>query len=152
MTYEELRRRLRIDYLRLDEELVEMPQLLQDASENATQLSNEFARADMALDIIRAETTMKLRSELTENGRAPSEARIASQIDLEPTVQEARALVNELKMQVRLATDLFNNLHTKSRLLGKAADMLLNGYVAPNKALSMDYRESRRQLKRPETK
>ena len=139
MDYDELKKKLSIDLLRLDQEMTELPFLVQEAAEMSSETFNELQKADVELDIEKASAAARMREEDPKT----SEARIASCLILDPQVQEATKKLNELKYLSKLSSDLVTNLRDKSRLLGKIADLTIAGYISPNgrKAFDEEARE-----------
>lgn len=129
--YLNLKKKLTIDLLRIDDEIMELPSTIQEASEYATEMLDGLATADHCLDIARAMAANKLR-QVPDGTKSPSETQIASMIELDDDVKEARILVNEAKHNSRLANDLVSNLREKSHHIRKAADLIVAGYITPN--------------------
>lgn len=133
MTYEELKNHLSIDLLRIDQDLVKMPFLLQESAELAAELSDATNIASHAYDVTRSEVANELR-QVEPGERAPSEARVESMLEADNRVQKARREKDNAKYKEKLATDLYYSLKEKSRLLIKTADMVIAGYISPNSA------------------
>ena len=151
MDYDDIKKKLRIDLLRLDQELTELPFLVQEAAEISIELFNDVQKADLELDVAKAQVASDLREEKDESGKVPSETKIASMIILDPRVQEAQTKLNELRYQSRLANELVTNLRDKSRLLGKTSDLVIAGFITPNsrKAFEEENKERVAQRRRP---
>lgn len=128
--YDNLSRRLRIDMADVDNELVDMPMLVQEAAELATDANDVENLAHLDYDVARAEYGQRLR---LENDRI-SEARIESSMPLDPIVVQARVGYERAKIDSALCAALVSALRTKSSLLQKAADMMLAGWITPNAA------------------
>lgn len=139
MNYDDLKRRLTIDLLRIDDELTQMPFLIQEGAEAAAAISNDLNAADFELDVLKAQVAADLRTAESYGSRPPSETRIAGMIDIDPRIQEAKKKVDEIKYQYRMVNDLVSALREKSRLLGKVSDLIIAGYLSPNSAKT--YRE-----------
>lgn len=131
MNYDDVKKRVKIDLLRLDQELVDMPFLIQAASEISGEVFNDLQKADLELDVARATFANGMRNAAGE-GRVPSETRIASEAILDPAVQEAQQKVNDLKYESKLINDLVSSLREKGRLLSKLADLTVAGFISPN--------------------
>lgn len=151
MDYDDIKKKLRIDLLRLDQELTELPFLVQEAAEISIELFNDVQKADLELDVAKAQVASDLREEKDESGKVPSETKIVSMIILDPRVQEAQTKLNELRYQSRLANELVTNLRDKSRLLGKTSDLVIAGFITPNsrKAFEEENKERVAQRRRP---
>jgi hypothetical protein len=127
LEYQALCAQLPIDLMNLGEELMRMPQLVQDAAELASLASNEESACLMAVDIIKAETGQQLRQE----NEKITEAAIERSLPLFADVLEARTAYNHAKTYAKLCEDLVRSLRTKSMLLQKAGDLIVAGYITP---------------------
>lgn len=131
--YDELRAKLVIDLTRVDQELVSQPLLLQESAELAAQMASEEHAARHAADIISAEAAQRLRDDGTSNGgKAPSEARISSEILLMEDVRAARDAYDAARLESARCNALYASMRERVRLLGKACDMTVAGFIVPN--------------------
>lgn len=138
--YEALCKRLQVDLLRIDQEIMNMPQLVQESAEFAALIQAEEHAAKHALDVVEAETAKAMRVTPVD-GKPPSEARIASELVLYRDVQDARQALDTAKYDSARAVALHYNMREKTRLLGKAADMTIAGFIVPS-----SYAPRRREL------
>jgi hypothetical protein len=148
MNYDELRERLRIDILRIDEELIQLPSLIQSAAESAAESSNDLNQAEHNLAIARAVASSELRNIEDRNGRPPSEAKVVSMIEEDSRVQLARRKVDNAKFQARLHNDLYYSLKDKAKLIVKVTDLIISGYLSPNSAHAYNLETDRRKIQR----
>lgn len=126
-TYHALRAQLPIDIGDLDNDLMKMPQLVQDAAELAIAAADEENACQLALDVIKAQVGQQLR----EQQEKITEAAIERSLPLFEEVQDARVAVNHAKTYAKLCDDLVRSLRTKSSLLQKASDLIIAGYITP---------------------
>jgi hypothetical protein len=125
--YLALRSQLPIDFADLDNEVMKMPALVQDASELAVAAMNDENACLLAYDIIKAEIGQQLRAAQERI----TEAAIERSLPLYEQVLEARSAYNHAKTYARLCDDLVKALRGKSTLLQKASDLIIAGYITP---------------------
>jgi hypothetical protein len=147
LTYDALKAKLPIDLLRLDSDLTELPQLVQEAAEQAADLLNELNSADHELDVAKAQAAADIRAAF-EGSKAPSETQISSVIELNPNVQAARVKLNEARFQSKKANDMVSSFRDKSRLIGKCADMIVSGFITPSSVYRKE-KEHMAKLRKP---
>jgi hypothetical protein len=128
--YNALCARLGLDLEDLDNELMKMPPLVQEAAELAAIAMNDENACHLALDIIKAEVGLQLRQEQEKI----TEAAIERLLPLSVEVQEARSNYNHAKTYAGLCGDLVRSLRTKSSLLQKACEMTVAGFITPSAA------------------
>jgi len=138
--YHELSSHLTIDMLRLDQDILELPQIIQDAAELAASIAGIGRDAEHYYEITRAETANKIRN---ADGDSPSEAYITRQLPLEQEVQDAKHIINEAARDTALVTELVRSLREKSRLLIKLSDLIIAGYITPSSVYSKEQKEAR---------
>jgi hypothetical protein len=130
--YEELTSILAIDLLQIDHEVSVTPQKLQEAAELSIAVGEEERANKMARDIITAEAGQRLRSIPSEGGKPRSETAIERELILEVDVQGARDVHERSQAEAQKCRALAENLREKARLLGKACDMTIAGYITPS--------------------
>lgn len=147
--YARLRRMLRIDHTRIDEEIMELPMLLQDAAELAAKLGEAERIVAHDYEITKAEVAAEMRRVL-DGGKPPSEASIASALNGDERVQAARREVELARRDTEIAKALAGNMHEKSSLIRKTADLMLAGYITPASIVDRNRQElgQARQLRR----
>ena len=129
--YDELRAKLQIDILRIGDELIAMPALVQETAELAAVIGAEEHGCRLALDIISAEAASRLR-EPEDGKKAKSETQIASELISQGDVQDARQAYDSAKLDAAQANALHNSMREKVRLLGKACDLVVAGFITPS--------------------
>lgn len=129
--YAEITSSLRINILGIDQDLMAMPQLVQQAAELAADANADEHASKLAMDIIMAEASARLR-EPEEGQKARSETQIASQLILEPDVQAARQAYDESRLTSAKCSALLGSMRDKSRLLGKTCDLVVAGFITPS--------------------
>jgi hypothetical protein len=130
-SYEQLRSRLAIDLMNIDDELMRMPSLVQDAAELAAAASDAENETHLVYDISKAQFALRVRSEGHER---VTEASIDRQAPLDPAVQAARQDYEHARTYASLCGSLVSSLRTKSSLLQKASDLMVAGFVTPSSA------------------
>jgi len=131
--YLSLRAQLGIDLLALDDELMKMPQLVQDAAELAAEANDDANAAALAYEVCKAEAGLRIRESAPHSERV-TEASIERQLPLDPEVQDARVAADQAKTYAGLVHALVQSLRTKSTLLQKASELVIAGYITPNAA------------------
>jgi hypothetical protein len=131
--YRRLRARVKIDLIRIDDELCETPFLIQEAGEYACSSVDARDIAKDELERIRSEAASKLRdSPPPEGKKAPSEAMIDSILPQSKTVQEAQDVYAKACLDARLWQNLADTLSKKSFSMQEIGKLLLGGFLAPN--------------------
>ena len=135
--YERLNKCLRIDTSRLDDALIEMPELIRDAGEGTAQAIGERDRAEHDYDLAKAHASDRLRTTPAHNeekGRDEmrSEVRIKSELDMQPEVIKALRNYETAKFHASLWLTLTEALRTKSESLGRICGLINSGYMTPN--------------------
>jgi hypothetical protein len=131
VAYRELRDKLEINVLRIDQELVELPQLVQQAAELASVASSNEHVAKHALDVTVAEASAGLRVPAL-GMKARSETQIASEIPLDDDVQRARSYYDNTREISSRYTSLHYSMREKSKLVMKVCEMINGGFLTPS--------------------
>lgn len=138
--YERLRSKLKLDPLDLDQELIELPLLIQEAAELTAHRVTSRDRAKNALDVAMAQAADHLRRAPVADGKGGtklrSEAQIETEIPLYDNVQEAITKMEDAKLELALWQALCDALRAKRDSLKLYADLTISGYLSPNVALS----------------
>jgi hypothetical protein len=129
--YAELKAALPVDLERIDTELAQVAQPVQQCAELAADANNEEQATKMALDVITAETSAVLRN-AEEGKKALSEAAITSMLPMQEAVQIARVNFDDAKYWSSLCTALQNSMRTKASSVHKACDMTIAGWITPS--------------------
>jgi DNA polymerase III delta prime subunit len=130
-------------FLEIDRAYMETGKILQQAGELAAEADAQESAAKHTLDIIKAEASERLRA-IPVGGKDPSEARIASLLPMEQDVQDAREAFDRSHYEAQVCETLYKSLADQSRLLTKASDMIMGGYISPSAA----YEDRRNEIRR----
>jgi hypothetical protein len=130
--YYDLRQHLGFgDPMDLDRAFLVTVPILEEAGRLAAEANAIENAAKHTLDIIKAEAGVRIRS-IPISGKDPSEARIVAQLPLELDVQEARSALDVAHYEAEVCQSLCKAFEAQARLLGKASDMALKGFVSPD--------------------
>jgi hypothetical protein len=131
--YERLRDRIGIDLLDMEHMFQMTPQTLQQAGELAAAADLDLMIAKHNRDIAVATTASRIREAGGPDRPVTRlELDLKTMVPLDPDVRTAQQAVWEATYVSDLCTALFKVWDTQSRLLGKAADMVNSGYIAPH--------------------
>jgi hypothetical protein len=127
--FEQLKAQLSIDPMRLDEELIRMPQFVQEVAELTAEslLVRNVAENDLKIAI--AEASADIRGSADKK---PAEAQIASEVLLENSVQEAMGKLEQAKYEYAMWQGLMDGAKTKSASLKNTSDLINSGYLTPD--------------------
>jgi hypothetical protein len=125
-----------IDLLTIDEQITQMPVLIQECGECTSQAIEirEMAKSD--LERIGAIVSNQLRSQLDGKGNPPSEQKIGSKLPAEAEYIEALASLSEARLDAGLWTSLMEALRVKSSSLKVSADLMVSGYITQSSILA----------------
>lgn len=129
--YDELTQKLLISLLEIDKELMHGAQLVQQCAELSADANSQEQEAKLTLDIVTAEASARLRIH-EEGKKARSETQIQSELPLEEDVQAARMEYDTAKHLASICSSLVGSMREKARLIGKACDMTVAGYITPS--------------------
>jgi len=136
--FEGLKRRLTIDPMELDQELIQLPMLTMEVMEITTDKLLERDQAKVALDLAMAEAADDLRGKLITDGKGNAKVRSEAQIDTEVamygTVQAAQERLEQAKHSLAMWQALADAVRTKRDSLKIYADLTISGYLSPNYA------------------
>lgn len=136
--YKALRSRLRIDALKLDEELIEHPMHLQTVVEYAADALQIRDATKSALDITIADAARRLRSETEEK---LSDVKVASLLLLETDVKQASQELEDAKHDLAYWQGLADSYREKGSAMKRIAELTIAGYLAPNAAYTAQREE-----------
>jgi hypothetical protein len=126
--YRELKARLVIDILQIDQELIRLPPDTQEVAEycaQALQLRDACAHA-LELDKALAGTRMREAEEQIAQNR------VQAQIPLDNRVQISQQALDEAKFDVALWQALLKAYEEKGSSLRRICDMMLAGFLTPS--------------------
>jgi hypothetical protein len=124
-----LRQRVRLDLLYIDEDIQELPVLLQECGEitAAALEKRESTKAD--LQKVEAVVADSLRG-IETAGKMRSETAIASMTPLDPEFQSIQAELSTARLDASLWTNLMDTLRSKSSLVRVAADLIQASFIS----------------------
>jgi hypothetical protein len=134
--YRRLRGKLTINPMQLDQEWIEMPQLVQDATEyamSAVQM-RDSAKSILAFREAEAANTLRNRMVVSGKGGEPkqrTESQINSEVPLDDAVQQAQADFIDCKYDADLWMGLVDSLREKSRALKTMSELMVTGFLTP---------------------
>lgn len=126
--YRILKHRTILDLMRLDEELSEMSVLLHEAGEIAVAAAEAADRAKADLEVACSSLASEMRN-VPDGAKAPSEARIASEVLTQEDYLRAQELLSRARLDAALWRNLQDALRTKSSSIRAAADLIAAGYL-----------------------
>lgn len=129
--YKDLRTRLRIDAMQLDQELIEHPMRLQTVVEYAADALQIRDAAKNALDVQIADTARRLRAGTEEK---LSDTKVASLLLLEDDVKVATQELEDARHDLAYWQGLADSYREKGSALKRIAELTISGYLAPNAA------------------
>lgn len=134
--YEFLKNRVRVDLMAIDEELMEMPTLLQEAGELTAQAYAISNDCKDKIDEILSITADRLRRIPTESGKSRSEAMIGSEVFAERDVVGARMAYNNAKLDAGLWQSVQEALRKKADLIYTATELIKVGFISKDHILA----------------
>lgn len=146
-TFERIQRRLTFDPLEIDQELIELPMLIMEASEQTAHCLSARDRAKNDVDLAIAEASDHLRQQTTTDGKGGqklrSEAQIETEVPMYQSVQDTQRTLEQAKLDLALWMALCDSLRTKRDSLKVYSDLVISGYLTPNAALNQRRSEIR---------
>ena len=127
--YRWLRQRVRLDLLYIDEDIQELPVLLQEAGElTAAALENrESTKAD--LEMQESAVADRLRRP-SDGSKIPSETAIASMIALDDDYKRLQQELSIARLNASLWQNLMEALRSKSALVRASADLIQASFIS----------------------
>ena len=141
--YDELRSKLFIDAMRMDEELIQHPMILQTVTEFAADAMQIRDLLKSHVEVVTAETASRLRSVTGKDGKPPSEARIASELPMFEAIRDAQAEYEAAKHDYNYWSGLVESYREKGGSLKRIAELTIAGFLAPNMARRKEMAEKR---------
>ena len=135
---------VRLDLMALDEEIMEIPVLIQECGEYAAQAIDAVNICKDGYNAVRATVADLLRRDILPNGKTRSEAQIESEIDRIDKLQEAADLLSAAKLDAGLWQALFEGLQTKNFSIRTAADLITKGFITQDHIISKRREELRK--------
>lgn len=146
--FDGLKTRLRIDPGDMDNELIHLPQYIEEISEHvAKALSNRDAASNDLKRVI-AEEDHRIRSEEWE--KKPTEKQIEASVSLSKRVRDATLDLEDAKYNYALWMGLMEGARAKSSAIEILARLWISGYFTPNTVQRMSREEmAERRSQRP---
>lgn len=140
--YKWLRVQLHLDLLNLDEEIMKIPVLLEEAGE-CTALAIEIREtAKEELERVAAEVAGQLRIP-DDKGKSRSETMIASMMPVEHEYLDAQESLRTARLDAGLWMSMTEAIRTKSSALRVTADLVSAGFMTGSSILQNRRREIR---------
>lgn len=137
--YDTLKNNLRIDELRLTEELIEQPQFQDDVSGWTANAQRRRDECKDRVDIAKAQAASDMRN--VPVGKVPAEVRIASEILLNPIVQETMGDLRDAEFDLALWKALADAARAKKDAIRTISDLIASGYTSPTTMIEQRKRE-----------
>lgn len=153
--YARLRARLVSNPLKLTDELIEQPALMQDAVEAASDAIQIRDAAKNSLSLEEARARDRFRASVDDNGKAFSDTRITSMIPLDPAVIQATEELEEAKHSAAYWQGLVDSFGDRGSSLRRVAELTVSGYLTPNAAYARPdaaYNENRTEMHKERVK
>lgn len=122
-----LRNHLGLDLADLETAFMRTPSILQQAGELVAEADEAVNTCRHELDIAKAEAAERYR-----DSGVTVEARIASMVPLDSTVRLCNRRLIAARFEMEVCESLYKALEVQSRLLSRAADMIVSGFITPN--------------------
>lgn len=139
-----IKQSLTIDMLLIDEDLIRHPMLMQEAAECTAAVIRVRDAVKNELDVETARAASRLR-EPTETEKAPSETKIASLVILDKNVIKKRAEYDDTRYDAALWQGLAEAVKEKGSSLKRISELIIAGYLAPDKVRREQLSERRRE-------
>lgn len=130
--YDRLQQALAIDTMRLDEELVAMPQLIEDVGESTASAIFWRDVCKQALDVEIAKAAHYIREIGQSGGKKPPEDQIKTEVMLDKSVIEAMTTYEDAKYTLARWQALSDALKTKASSIKVICELVISGYLTPN--------------------
>ncbi len=139
--YDELKQKLLIDEMQLDQELMQFPMDLQTVSEFCAEAIQLREASKRDLELTKALASVKLRN---DDDRI-SEAKILSLLPLDQELQEAQDRFNDATYDAALWQSLVTSYSEKGTSVRRICEMMLAGYLTPSSVYEQRKEEMNRQ-------
>jgi len=131
--YNRLKARTTIDVMLLTEELIEIPQLQQEAAEAVTTATHIRDSVAVELKLAEADESARIRNIDAEAGIKPrSETQLKSEVPLNRDVRRLMMEVANAEADVGMWKSVHDALKTKSKSIDTIADLIRSGYTSPS--------------------
>ena len=128
-----LRKRLFIDAMNIDDELIEYPQILMEVSTHVADLIRTRDQTRHDAKVARAKAADEIRREpLGEGEKARSETQINSLLDQHPGVIRAERQQIVVAHECQLWQGLLDSMQEKGKAMRTMGQLMASGYLAPS--------------------
>ena len=134
--YEFIKKHLPLDLVDLDEEVIKLPVLLQEAAEHCSQAIEIREAAKDDLEKTKAEIGDSLRITPGAGGKTRSETAIAAEIPLSGKYGLALSALSTARLDASLWQALCEALRSKSSMVRVVADLIGSGYLTQSSILA----------------
>jgi hypothetical protein len=124
--FEQLKEKLHIDMAAMDQELVELPQFIQEVSEWVAGALSRRDQANNDLKLAMADEADRMRNSETKK---PSEKQIEADVLLTKSVRDATIKLENAKYQLSLWQGLMDSARAKSDAIQVLGKLWIAGYV-----------------------
>ena len=142
-----LRARLRFDPMRLNEELIEHPMVLQEACEACVEAIKQRDQLNNYLSFVEAEVSEQLRP--APDGKWRSETMVKSMLPNQPKIMDATVRLEDAKALAGRWTALVESLRAKGSSLKRMAELITVGYMTSNSVYEERKADIQQQRRRP---
>lgn len=129
-----LKGQLSTDLMNIDEELMRIAVLVQDANENAAVASELYDSAKEKSKVVYAQTAAKIRLELRPDGKAKTEGQVDAETTSSPECSRQQAELSDARLDASLWNSMTEGLRTKAYSLKAIAELITSGYVTKDYA------------------
>ena len=138
-----LRGKLYLDLLMIDEELIQIPSLIQEAGEMTSTAIEIREAAKDDLDKTTAQVADTLRCTPNPKGKDRSESTIQSELPLSPLIEEKKKAYGNARHDAALWSTLTESLRRKDSAIRVVADLLNSGFLTTSSIMSIRQKEIR---------
>lgn len=129
--YDFLKSHLSLDMMDLDEQVMQLPVLIQRASEAASEAIEIRETAKDDLELAQSIAADKLRGVQTPKGKWRTETQITSEIPIDSDVQKKKEALSLARLDASLWQSLVEGFRSKNSAIRVVADLLNAGYMTP---------------------
>jgi hypothetical protein len=130
--YEELSAKLQVDELRLDEEIIELPRLLQEVNEYVAAAVYMRDQVQNEIKIAMAEESRDIRVHSEASAKRLTEASIEVGVVLSPRIKAMQTRFEDVKYDLARWQALSEAVRNKGYALKNVAELIIAGYVTPD--------------------
>lgn len=138
-----LKRQVSLDMMRIDEELMEIPVLIQEAGENVALAMEIREAAKSDLEVEAAKQAANLRNIKLESGKPPSETAVDKMVPLTPEYEQKLTILSQARLDAGLWQSIMEALRTKSSAIRTVADLVAAGWLSRDHIIQNRRREIR---------